>query len=137
MPEVHKTQEFDIAPDELWSLVGDFHGIHKWIAGVEPSESLEGGKRRKLKAGPGSAIVEELLEEGDRSYTYAIVEGPLPVKNYKSTFAVKDAGDGKSLVDWKGTFEPADGATEESAVQIVDMVYSGGLDGLSKTLANR
>jgi hypothetical protein len=136
MAEVHKTQEFDIAPDELWALIGDFHGIHKWIGGVEPSESLDDGARRKLAMGP-SAIVERLLAEGERSYTYAIEEGPIPVQNYRSTLSVKDAGGGRSLVDWHGTFDPAEGATEESAVQIVDMVYSGGLDGLSKTLASR
>jgi hypothetical protein len=137
MPEVHKTQEFDIAPDELWSLVGDFHGIHKWIAGVQPSESLEGGKKRKMTIGPGGALVEELLDEGDRSYTYAIIEGPIPVKNYRSTFAVKEAPGGRSLVDWHGTFDAAEGSTDEAATQIVEMVYAGGLDGLAKTLANR
>ncbi len=137
MAEVHKQQEFDIDPEELWSLIGDFHGIHKWIPGVEPSEKLEGGARRKMTVGPGSAIIERLLEEGDRSYTYAIEEGPLPVQNYRSTLSVKDGGNGKSIVDWHGKFDPAEGATEESAVQIVDMVYSGGLDGLSKTLASR
>jgi hypothetical protein len=137
MAEVHKTQEFEIAPDELWALIGDFHGIHKWIPGVEPSEALDGGARRKLAMGPGDPIVERLLEEGERSYTYSIEEGPLPVQNYRSTLSVKDAGGGKALVDWRGTFEAAEGATEEAAVQIVDMVYSGGLDGLFKTLASR
>jgi hypothetical protein len=137
MAEVHRTQEFDVAPDELWGLIGDFHGIHRWVPGIEPSESLDGGARRKLAMGPGGAIVERLLEEGERTYTYAIEEGPMPVRNYRSTLSVKEAGDGKSLVDWHGTFDPAEGATEEAAVQIVEMVYTAGLDGISKTLASR
>lgn len=136
MTEVRKSQEFDIAPDELWALIGDFHGLHKWIPGLEPSESIDGGARRKL-AMAGGAIVERLIEEGDRSYTYAIEEGPIPVQNYRSTISVKEADDGRSVVDWHGKFDPAEGATEEAATQIVEMVYAGGLDGLGKTLADR
>jgi hypothetical protein len=131
MAKVHKTREFDIPADELWAKIGDFHGLHKWVAGIEPSESLDDGKRRKLSGG----IIESLIEQGDRSYTYAIDEGPLPVANYRSTLSVKEAGDGRSTVDWLGEFEPAPGATEESAVQIVGMLYDGGLAGLEKTLA--
>ena len=127
MPEVHKTREFDKDPDELWALIGDFHGIHKWVQGVEPSESLDDGARRKMTIGPGGFMIERLVEEGERSYTYAIDEGPLPVTNYQSTLSVKDAGGGKSIVDWHGKFDAAEGATDESAVQIVEMVYEGGL----------
>jgi hypothetical protein len=132
MAEVHKTQEFDIAPDELWALIGDFHGMGKW-AGTD-TESIDGGARRKIVMGP-NAIIERLVEEGERSYTYAIDEGPLPVANYVSTLSVKDAGDGKSVVDWHGKFDPAEGSDEAAAVQIVDMVYSGGLAAIAKTLA--
>ena len=136
MAQVHKTREFDRPADELWALIGDFHGIHKWIPGVEPSESIDGGARRKLPMPGGGAIVERLVEEGERSYTYAIEEGPIPVTNYRSTISVKDAGDDKSVVDWHGTFEPAEGATEEASVQIVEMIYEGGLAGLEKTLSS-
>jgi mxaD protein len=136
MAEVHITRDFDKPADELWSLIGDFHGIHKWVR-VEPSESLDDGKARKLQMGP-NAIIERLVEEGERSYTYTMDDGgPLPVTGYRSTIAVKDAGDGKSTVDWKGTFEPAEGGTDESAIQVVTMVYEGGLAGLEKTLANQ
>ena len=132
MPTVHKTRKFDRPADELWGLIGDFHGLHKWIPNMDPSESIDDGTRRKF-AMPMGAIIERLLEEGDRSYTYAIDEGPMPITNYRSTISVKEA-DGRSVVDWKGTFDPAEGATEEAAVQIVEMIYEGGLAGLERTL---
>jgi hypothetical protein len=135
MGTVHKTREFDHPADELWALIGDFHGMHKWIpAMAEPTESIDGGKRRTL-AMPMGAIIERLLEQGDRSYTYAIEEGPFPVANYRSTISVKDAGNGKSVVDWHGTFDPAEGTTEEAGAQIVEMVYEAGLAGLEQTLS--
>jgi hypothetical protein len=137
MAKVERTREFDIAPDELWALIGDFHGIHKWIAGVEPSESIDGGTRRKMSIGPGGAMIERLVEEGERSYTYAIDEGPIPVQNYTSTLSVADDGSGKSVLNWVANFDPTDGTPEEAAVQIVGMVYDGGLAGLEKTLSER
>ena len=134
MAEVRKTREFDRPADELWKLIGDFHGLHKWIPSVEPTESIDGGKRRKLGMGAGQ-IIESLIEEGDRSYTYAIDEGPMPIVNYRSTISVKDAGDGKAVVEWHGSFEPAEGSTEEAGTQIVEMIYEGGLTGLAQTLS--
>jgi mxaD protein len=136
MARVHITREFDKPADELWALIGDFHGVHKWVPGVEPSESIEGGKARKLQMGP-NAIIERLVDKGERSYTYSMDDdGPLPVTGYRSTLAVKDVGGGKSAVDWEGSFEPVAGSTEESAVQIMTMVYEGGLSGLEKTLSS-
>ncbi len=136
MAEVHVTRDFDKAPDELWGIIGDFHGLHKFQPNIEPSESIEGGTARVLTIGPNK-ITERLVEQGERSYTYSMDDGgPLPVTNYQSTLSVLDAGDGKSTVDWKSTFDPAEGGTEESAVQIVTMVYEGGLAGIAKTLSS-
>ncbi len=132
MAKVERTKNFDVAPDELWSLIGDFHGMEKW-AGTA-SESIDGGARRKIVMGP-NAIVERLVEEGERSYTYAIDEGPIPVTGYTSTLSVSDDGAGKSVVNWVAEFEPAEGATEESATQLVGMIYDGGLAAIEKTLA--
>jgi carbon monoxide dehydrogenase subunit G len=133
MAKVEKSLELDRPADEIWALIGDFHGLHKWVPGAQPSESIDEGKRRKFQLGPNT-MIEGLAEQSERSYTYTIDEGPLPVSNYRSTLSVEDAGEGKSVVRWVGTFEPAEGATEESASQIVNMIYDGGLAGLQKTL---
>jgi uncharacterized protein YndB with AHSA1/START domain len=136
MAEVHITRDFDKPADEVWDLIGDFHGIHKFNPTIQPTESLDGGTARKIVMGP-NAIVERLVEQTDRSYTYSMDDdGPLPVKNYRSTLSVKDAGGGKSTVDWKGTFDPADPNNTDGAVQIVTMVYTGGLDSIEKTLSS-
>ena len=134
MTKVHKSREFDVPADEMWSLIGDFHGMHKWAAGIEPSEASEDGKSRTFKIGP-NAMVETLLETGERSYTYAITEGPMPVENYRSTLSVREAGDSKCRVDWVGEFDVPDGMPEEQAVSIIEMVYNGGLDGMTATVS--
>ncbi len=134
MTKVEKTREFDVPADEMWALIGDFHGMHKWAQGLEPSEASEDGKSRTFKIGP-NAMVETLLEAGERSYSYAITEGPMPVENYRSTLSVKKAGDSKCVVEWVGEFDVPDGTPEENAVAIIEMVYNGGLDGMTKTVS--
>jgi hypothetical protein len=136
MAEVHLTRDFDKSPDEIWELIGDFHGLHKFNPTIPPTESIDDGTARKIVMGP-TAIIERLVEQGDRSYTYSMDDGgPLPVKNYRSTLSVSDAGGGKSTVDWKGTFEPAEPGGEDGAVQIVTMVYTGGLDAIGNALSS-
>lgn len=130
MAKVERNQEFNKSADEMWELIGDFAGLHKF-ADVPPAEMSEDGKVRKFAMGPNH-IVERLIEEGERSYTYIIEDSPLPVANYKSTLSVSDAGDGKCVVNWVGTFDPAEGSDEQAGVQIVSMVYDGGLAGMAK-----
>ena len=136
MAEVHLTRNFDKPADEVWALIGDFHGMHKWNEALPPTESIDDGTARKITMGPNT-IVERLIEEGDRSYTYSMDDGgALPVKNYRSTLSVADAGDGKSTVGWKSTFDAADGGDGEGAKQILTMVYTGGLDAIEKSLGS-
>ncbi|MGH9184281.1 MAG: SRPBCC family protein [Acidimicrobiales bacterium] len=135
MARVHKTQAFDISADEMWVLIGDFHGVHKWVAGMPVSEPLEGGALRRVPMGSGF-IVERLLAEGDRSYTYAVEEGAVSLSDYRSTLSVREAAGGGCIVDWLGEFAPGDGADEQGAVRLVDMLYSTGLAGLEKRLSS-
>ena len=129
MAEVQLSRDFDKPADVVWDLIGDFHGIHKFNPTLPPTESIDDGTARKIVMGPNT-IVERLVEQGDRSYTYSMDDdGPLPVKNYRSTLAVKEAGEGKSTVEWTSTFDGDDGAK-----QIVTMIYTGGLDAIGKAL---
>ena len=121
------SKEVATAPDVLWEKIGDFLALDRWMAGIPPMESEKDGTVRRIGSG-ANAIVEELVERGDRAYTYRILAGPLPVKDYVCTLSVVPSGDG-SLVEWKSTFEP-NGVPEEQAVTIVRGIYTAGLANL-------
>lgn len=125
MAKVTRTKQLDAPAGEVWERIGDFHGLHKWVPGLPPSEA--DGIRRRFGSGD-IAIVEELIEEGPLYYSYRITEGPLPIKDYRSTLRVRPEGQG-SVVEWEGTFEP-EGVPEEQAVAIIQGVYDAGLGGL-------
>ena len=120
-----------LSADALWAKIGDFCGISKWHPAIEKCELSSDGKTRTLSLKGGGTIVEALvkMDAAGRSYTYAIVSGPLPVANYTSTISVAADGAG-SMVTWVGKYD-AKGAGDADAKKAIDGVYDSGLKALT------
>lgn len=117
---------------KVWTTASpDFCGLGTFHPAIETCALSDAGKTRTLSLKGGGTIVEKRLtwSAKKRSYSYAIVESPLPVQNYKSTFTVKPAGRGMSTVTWTGSYEPK-GAPEADAKNAIDGIYTSGLDAL-------
>ena len=116
-----------------WKTVGDFCGIAKWHPAVEACKLSEkdGKTFRELTLKGGAKLLEELVrfDDAGKSYTYTIVEGPLPVANYKSTLSIEPAGATSSL-SWTGTFD-AKGAPDAEAVKTITGIYQAGAEALA------
>ena len=67
---------------------------------------------RTLSLKGGGTIVERLLkwDADGKSYTYAIVSSPLPVKNYVSTIKVVPDGNGSDVI-WTGKYKAVKGTS--------------------------
>lgn len=135
------TQEatLPMAPAALWAKIGDFNGLNTWHPAIAKSEIVAGtnnepGAHRKLTLGDGAVIVEELAARDDAgmSLTYTIVEGPLPVSDYRATLNVAAAGEGSSKVTWSGSFMAAAGTDPAKASEMIGGIYQAGLDNLAK-----
>lgn len=129
--------EKDIAADPraVWTAIGDFCGIstrHPVVAKCVQSEK-DGKTFRELTLKDGAKLLEELVsfDKTAMSYTYTILEGPLPVANYKSTLSVTAADKGSKLT-WMGQFD-ANGAPDADAVKIITGIYEGGAAELAKS----
>ncbi|UOM34271.1 SRPBCC family protein [Acuticoccus sp. I52.16.1] len=122
-------------PEATWEAVGDFCAIAAWHPAVTKCELSDNGgtPRRTLTLDGGGTIVEDLVGRDDdaMSYTYRIIESPLPVAGYESTIKVSAEGEG-SRVDWNGSFEPS-GASEDEALTVIEGIYDAGLDGIKTT----
>jgi len=127
---VTQTAEIKAAPDKVWAASAkDFCGIGQFHPAVEKCELSDGGKMRTLSLKGGGSIVEkQTANEEGKNYSYVIVESPLPVADYKSTFSIKGSGDA-STVTWTGSFEPK-GADEAKAKSVIEGIYASGLDAL-------
>jgi hypothetical protein len=119
-------------PDVVWAKIGDFCGIAAWHPAIEKCTLSGDGKVRTL-ALKGGGVLHERLEKRDEaahSYSYSIIDGPLPVANYLSTISVAADGAG-SKITWIGKYD-AKGASDAEAMKVIDGVYQGGIDVLVK-----
>ncbi|MBO0902608.1 SRPBCC family protein [Jiella sonneratiae] len=132
--EVSKSAEIAAAPDSVWKMIGTFCDIQNWHPAVKKCElKQDGGKNvRTLTLPDGATLVEEEVSRDDdkMSYTYKILEGPLPVENYESTISVSGSGD-SATVDWSGHFD-AKGASDDKASEVIGGIYDAGLASLKE-----
>jgi len=133
--EVKKRREAPGKPADVWAVVGDFCAIKDWHPAVAECEQVEegGDTYRILTLGDGGKIKEKLTDTDDTSYSYEIVESPLPVKNYKSTLYVgEDDEPDRVEIEWEGEFDAADGTSDEEAEKIITGIYNDGVGGIKK-----
>ena len=124
--EVRQVAEIKAAPAAVWAKVGEWCAIKDWHPAIA---SCEAGKKgfRTLTLKDGGKILEKLTKSGKNSYSYEIVESPLPVKNYKATFTAKADSLGTTDLTWVATFDPAKGKTEADAAAAINGVFTAGL----------
>jgi mxaD protein len=144
------TIKINAPPDKVWALGGDFGGIQRWSPGVESSRLVlrdrnETGAIRQLRRrSNGTQVTEKLLDydPANRSMAYTYVDGAVGASDYYSVFSVKDAGDGTSIVEWRGTFKrlaywtdsPPPGQDDKTSYDFLDNAYRSGLANLKKIL---
>ena len=91
-------------PDEVWAVVGEFHGLDTWMPGIDKSEP--DGDVRKLQT-MGMEIHEQLQSRDDsaRQISYSIVKAPMLLEHHLATITVLEDGDGCILV-WEYDVRP-------------------------------
>jgi carbon monoxide dehydrogenase subunit G len=130
--------EEEIAADAsaVWELARDFGGLKRWNPGISSCEVSGAGVGAVRTIKMGDFALRERLEkidEAKRSFSYAIIEAPIPVEAYLATFDVHALGPGKTRVVWSCTFEPK-GAPEADLVALFEGVYRSGIAGLRNAL---
>lgn len=113
--ELRQSVEASIAilvrPEAVWQTIEDFAHMDRWLPGIRmlPSEKsgTDVGAERVFDAG-GKTFRERLnrLDSDMRVLEYALIEGPVPVREYIATVSVEPAGESQSVVRWKAVFVP-------------------------------
>ncbi|MEE9274305.1 MAG: SRPBCC family protein [bacterium] len=139
MAHVYVSTVLDTPIDKVWEAVRDFGALMNWHPAVKDS-SIEGGEPgdkvgciRKLILPDGGAIREKLLSISDeeRSFSYSILESPMPIENYVSTFRLREITDGgRTFAEWHSEFDVAP-ENEKAMVELVaGPIYQDGFDSL-------
>lgn len=138
---VIKSVNINVPAATAWDKISKFGDLGAWHPAVAKTEIVTGaegkkGAKRVLTLQDGGKINETLTAYNakNRSMSYIITDGVLPVTSYASTLHVYSNGANKSVVVWEGSFLPKAPADEKAASDTIGGVYDGGLANLKKIL---
>jgi hypothetical protein len=135
---VRQTAKVTGTNTDIWAKIGGFCAIKDWhpaLAGCE--ESKEGDVTfRTLTLKDGGKIKEKLTGTTETGYTYQIIDGPLPVKDYSASFSARADNDepGKAIVVWSASFA-AKGKPDSEARGVIEGIFKDGLKSISEGAA--
>ncbi len=135
MSEVQVEGEIAAPIDDVWKVVGDFAELLR-VQRLPTTVEGEGiGMTRRVQMG-SAVIVERLEAHDDASYTtvYSVVEGPIPITDYRATITLAPVSEGTTKIRWTTTFQPA-GIPESDACKMLEGVYGRGIKALQKHFA--
>jgi hypothetical protein len=132
--EVKKRTEVPGVPQTIWAFAGAFCSIKDWHPAVADCQETNEADvtYRTLTLKDGGKIKEKLTDKDDTSYSYEIVESPLPVKNYKAKLWVEpDDEPERTAVYWAAEFD-ANGASDEDARKKINDILTAGIKGIKQ-----
>jgi hypothetical protein len=132
MTNIIRHIDLSVPAATVWNLVGAPASIADWHPAIVSSPIQ--GDRRTCTFPDGAKIVETISAHDDArmQYTYTIVEGAVPMRDYVSTLEVIPVSDQSCKLQWSGTFEPLGPEAEVSA--FLAGVYQAGLDSVRARL---
>ncbi|MBX9587767.1 MAG: SRPBCC family protein [Hyphomonadaceae bacterium] len=143
MPKILVSTVINAPIERVWRVVSDFNGLPAWMPGMKDSV-IESGKKpteigavRKLGMAGTKDILRERLEAlspEEFLITYSVLEGPLPVKNIRTSMRLRPITDSYgTLGEWSTQFDTAKGE-EETGEQFMARVFGAGFRSLKKHL---
>jgi NADPH:quinone reductase-like Zn-dependent oxidoreductase len=135
--KVRKSTVVDAPIDAVWRLLRDFNGHDRWHPIVAES-AIEDGRRadeigcvRRFRLADGGWLREQLLKLSDRdhTFTYCILEAPIPLYDYVATVRLKPVTDAdRTFWEWTSSFETPPGEEDALAALVGAQVYEAGFD---------
>ena len=143
MPKLSRSAVIEAGLETVWETVRDFNALPKWhpliadsrIEDDAPADAV--GCIRNFNLKDGANIREKLLALSDveHTFTYSILESPMPVRNYVATMRFLPVSDGdRTFAEWTAEFE-CDKKDEQEVLTLVgDFVFAGGLKAINESL---
>jgi hypothetical protein len=125
----------------VWAVLRDFNGHDQWHPAVAESEIEEGlpsdaiGCVRNFKLEDGSQLREQLLTLSDRnhSFSYCLLDTPIPLLNYVAHVQLKPVTDGdRTFWRWWSSFTTPEGREQELKKMVEENIYVGGFKAVKR-----
>jgi hypothetical protein len=142
MAHVHVSSVIEAPIAETWETIRRFDAVGEWLPFVASSPIVEGdgptavGAVRIVTQHDGGVFREVLVEHSDvhHAYAYTFVGSPIPVRNHRTTLALRPITDGdRTLGEWSSRFD-IDPDREAELVGLIETNFLAGLQALSRQL---
>ncbi len=136
MTSIHVTRQLPCTAERVWSLIGDFGGLHRWHPQVSRLDLSWEGRIRTLHYADGGRAVERLEARNDLAcrYVYVLVDGSLPLHGCRSRLEVQPDGE-QCIVIWSTDFE-ALGSSEATVEADLRRLHNAGLGALAAVMSD-
>ena len=136
MVKIVKSTIMDAPVEAVWDVLRDFNGHDVWHPAVADSHiernqtSDRIGCVRRFHLADGSELREQLLtlSDIDMSFSYCLLDTPIPLLNYVAHVRLIPVTDGDmTFWHWESRFDTPAGREAELANTVGTDIYEGGL----------
>lgn len=144
MIKVTRSTIVDAPIARVWGVLRDFNGHERWHPAVresridarEPSDKV--GCVRRFRLADGSELTEKLLSLSDleHSFTYCLLETPIPLLNYVAGVELLSVTDGdRTFWRWSSNFNVPKGQEHRLTKMVADNIYATGFSAIKEHIA--
>lgn len=139
MVRVIRSTVMNAPAEAVWEVIRDFNGHDQWHPAVASSQIERGnpsdlvGCVRRFRLEDGSELREQLLTLSDieQSFTYCLLDTPVPLFNYVAHCRLFSVTDGDlTFWEWESRFDTPKGREDELAAVVGDVIYSAGFEAI-------
>jgi hypothetical protein len=143
MPRVVRSTILDAPVDWAWAVLRDFNGHDWWHPAVATSAIERGhpsdrvGCVRRFRLKDGGELREQLLTLSDleQTYSYCLLETPVPLFNYVAHVRLLPVTDGdRTFWQWESRFTTRAGEERAMAEQVGENIYGAGFEAIRRHL---
>lgn len=141
MPRVVKSTIIDASTERVWAVVRDFNGFDRWhpalaTSAIERSQSADRiGCVRRVRLADGSELREQLLALSDleQSYSYCLLDTPIPLFNYVAHVQLMPVTDGdRTFWHWESRFTTRPGDEKSMCEMVGEGIFQAGFEAIRK-----
>lgn len=135
MVRVLKSTIIPASCDQVWAILREFNGFDRWhpefkSSQIERNEDDDRvGCTRKFRLADGSELRERLLalSDAEQSFSYCLLETPLPLFNYVAHARLVPVTDrDQTYWEWEGRFTTEPGREEDMVNLVGEQIFMAG-----------
>ena len=143
MASIVQSTVLPVPPRDVWNIIRDFNGHETWHPAVVSSQIERGylgdmvGCVRRFRLEDGAELREQLLalSDADHSFTYCMLETPIPLFNYIAHVRLLSVTDGNGTFwEWRAHFDTHEDQLEQMMALVADQIILTGFQAVNEIL---